>query len=245
MDNKKENRFYEIDIIKSVAVVLMVVFHYYYIYYLMGKPLVKIDNTLLSLSAKLSHTIFIFLFGLNLSLSYNRNLKKNRQNEYYETQIKRSLLYICIGSVISFVSYKLIPNKFIFFGIFQFLSMSTMVSQLFVFNEFSSVTGIVIFSLLTTLLNNKHFRNNIINNILGFNTNFSSIDYFPFIPYFIYVLLGITCGHILYKNGERTFNMDKLDKVVEKSKLLKFIIYIGRNSLIIYILHWILFYMVM
>ena len=77
-DKKKEKRFYELDIIKSVAVILMVVFHYFYMYYLIGKPLMDIDNTLLSLSATLSHTIFIVLFGVNLSISYSRSKKKKK-----------------------------------------------------------------------------------------------------------------------------------------------------------------------
>lgn len=242
-DKKKEKRFYELDIIKSVAVILMVVFHYFYMYYLIGKPLMDIDNTLLSLSATLSHTSFIVLFGVNLSISYSRSKKKRKLDEYYNKQIKRAILYLCIGSIISFVSYRLIPDKFIFFGIFQFLAMSVLGSQMFVFSEMSSIIGLVIFSLLSTLTN-KSFKNNIVNNILGLNTGFSSIDYFPFIPYFIYVLLGMVAGHILYKNGERTYNMDSLDNHVEKNKFLKFLVYISKNSLIIYILHWILFYIV-
>lgn len=242
MENKKKvKRYYEIDIIKSIAVILMVVFHFYYIYYLIGKPLVNMDNKILVWSSIISHTLFIFLFGINLSLSYNKNENKS---EYYEKQIKKSIIYLFIGTIISFVSYKLIPNKFIFFGIFQFFSLSILISQPFVTNEFTSIIGLVIFSLLN-LLQKNGYKNNMINNILGLNTNFKSIDYFPFIPYFIYVLLGITVGHLVYKNGKRSIDLDYLDKKVENSKLLQFLIYIGQNSLIIYVLHWILFYMVM
>ena len=219
----------------------MVVFHFYYIYYLIGKPLVNMDNKILVWSSIISHTLFIFLFGINLSLSYNKNENKS---EYYEKQIKKSIIYLFIGTIISFVSYKLIPNKFIFFGIFQFFSLSILISQPFVTNEFTSIIGLVIFSLLN-LLQKNGYKNNMINNILGLNTNFKSIDYFPFIPYFIYVLLGITVGHLVYKNGKRSIDLDYLDKKVENSKLLQFLIYIGQNSLIIYVLHWILFYMVM
>lgn len=242
MENKKKvKRYYEIDIIKSIAVILMVVFHFYYIYYLIGKPLVNMDNKILVWSSIISHTLFIFLFGINLSLSYNKNENKS---EYYEKQIKKSIIYLFIGTIISFVSYKLIPNKFIFFGIFQFFSLSILISQPFVTNEFTSIIGLVIFSLLN-LLQKNGYKNNMINNIIGLNTNFKSIDYFPFIPYFIYVLLGITVGHLVYKNGKRSIDLDYLDKKVENSKLLQFLIYIGQNSLIIYVLHWILFYMVM
>ena len=242
MENKKKvKRYYEIDIIKSIAVILMVVFHFYYIYYLIGKPLVNMDNKILVWSSIISHTLFIFLFGINLSLSYNKNENKS---EYYEKQIKKSIIYLFIGTIISFVSYKLIPNKFIFFGIFQFFSLSILISQPFVTNEFTSIIGLVIFSLLNLLQKNR-YKNNLINNIIGLNTNFNSIDYFPFIPYFIYVLLGITVGHLVYKKGKRSIDLDYLDKKVENSKLLQFLIYIGQNSLIIYVLHWILFYMVM
>ena len=242
MENKKKvKRYYEIDIIKSIAVILMVVFHFYYIYYLIGKPLVNMDNKILVWSSIISHTLFIFLFGINLSLSYNKNENKS---EYYEKQIQKSIIYLFIGTIISFVSYKLIPNKFIFFGIFQFFSLSILISQPFVTNEFTSIIGLVIFSLLNLLQKNR-YKNNLINNIIGLNTNFNSIDYFPFIPYFIYVLLGITVGHLVYKKGKRSIDLDYLDKKVENSKLLQFLIYIGQNSLIIYVLHWILFYMVM
>ena len=59
MDNSKYKRYSELDIIKSFAVVLMVVFHYF-IYYLIGKPLLKEDNFILQLSAVVSHTILYF-----------------------------------------------------------------------------------------------------------------------------------------------------------------------------------------
>ena len=55
--NSIKNRFPELDILKGIAVIMMVLFHFYYLYYILGKDLNAISNPFISNLATISHTI--------------------------------------------------------------------------------------------------------------------------------------------------------------------------------------------
>ncbi len=61
---------------------------------------------------------------------------------------------------------------------------------------------------------------------------FTSSDYFPLLPNFGYFLIGASLGRTLYKN-----KVSLLPKVNENSILIRPFSFIGRNSLLIYLLH--------
>ena len=63
------DRIYEIDIFRGFAVIAMVIFHYFYIFYLMGKSDTAVTNNFVICLAKFAHITFIVLFGVNLALS--------------------------------------------------------------------------------------------------------------------------------------------------------------------------------
>ena len=58
--------------------------------------------------------------------------------------------------------------------------------------------------------------------------NFFTLDYFPLLPWFGVVLLGIYFGKLLYPKGKRRFNINLENKYLS---------FLGRHSLIIYLLH--------
>ena len=62
---------------------------------------------------------------------------------------------------------------------------------------------------------------------LKFN-NFNTLDYFPLLPWFGVILLGIYFGKLLYPKGKRRFNINLENKYLS---------FLGRHSLIIYLLH--------
>ncbi|NIM47536.1 MAG: DUF1624 domain-containing protein, partial [Candidatus Aenigmarchaeota archaeon] len=69
---------------------------------------------------------------------------------------------------------------------------------------------------------------------LGFTPkNYYTFDYFPILPWFGITLLGIYFGNLLYKNGKRRFKI----KDVSNVSIVKFLTFLGRKSLIIYLVH--------
>ncbi len=61
---------------------------------------------------------------------------------------------------------------------------------------------------------------------------FESSDYFPLLPNLGYFLVGAALGRVLYKNKESL-----LPKVNPESFPVKFLLFFGKHSLIIYLLH--------
>ena len=61
----------------------------------------------------------------------------------------------------------------------------------------------------------------------------ATLDYYPLLPWFGVVLIGIFSGNMLYFNYKRRFNIIDLSK----SKIIQGFEYLGKRSLIIYVIH--------
>jgi len=244
-------RYPEIDLIKGIAVILMVIFHYFYVAYLMEKPILDINSNMIHLLAVVAHNIFIFMVGVNMIVSYKKHKQKNKsEDEYIGKQFKRALLLFIFGMIMTFVTYYIFPAKYIQFGIFHFISLSIIVSLLFINNINYTGIGIILFSILNYLIVNhkSEFVEVCQNNkqicfILGIFNYYSSIDHFSFIPFFLTVLFGMGFGQLIYsKDGKRNINIKQLDRAYKKSPLLKSLGYVGKQSLNIYLVHFIVIY---
>jgi uncharacterized membrane protein len=62
--------------------------------------------------------------------------------------------------------------------------------------------------------------------------NFYSFDYFPLLPWFGLLLIGIFLGNIFYPNGKRNFKI-----FIPEGKVANIITFLGKNSLLIYFIH--------
>ena len=195
-----DNRHLEIDVLKGVAVLFMIIFHYFYMKYLLGHSRIAIDNHMLVSMAIISHTLFIFIFGMNMSITYKKYQKKI---EFYKKQLKRFIIYTALSVFITGFTKVIFPDRFIRFGIFHFLAASIPLSLPFL-NTNYSILGMALISISTFLINNP-VMNSLCNTsplfcfIMGLNTlNYKSIDHFSIIPYFFIVLFGIFVGNKYY-----------------------------------------------
>lgn len=243
-------RFPEIDIIKGIAVIMMVIFHYFYVANLMNKSIYQTDSGVLKLMADYSHNIFIFMVGINLVIGYYKNKKKNKTDEeYIGKQFKRALQLLIFGLIITFVTKIIFPTNYVRFGIFHFLSLAILCSLLFVNNIEYTLFGMIIFLILNyaIIVNRNNFigvcsENNYLCFILGIFNYYGSIDHFAFIPHFMTLLSGMAVGHVVYKDGVRNINLSILDNVYKNSSLVQGVGYLGKQSLNIYLFHWVIIY---
>ncbi len=246
LNNKKnsiKNRFPELDIIKGIAVIMMVVFHFYYLYYILGKDFTAINNPFISNMATISHTIFIIMFGLNFSINYKKNKYKS---DYYKKQLKRFGIYSVIAMAISAITYTIFPHKFVIFGIFHFFAAALVMANLFA-GKTKTIIGLILFTILNLVIGDtipsKCYDIPLFCFISGIgNVKYQSIDHFPFIQFFLKVLAGMFIGENLYGIQNRTIDLSQFDTYFKKSTLLKPIAYLGKHSLSIYIIHWIILY---
>lgn len=178
---------------------------------------------------------FIILSGFCLSLG--RNL------------LKRGLVVFAAGLLVSAVTIFVTPHTRIIFGILTFIgsSMLLMIPLKKLFEKVPASLGLTVSFILFLLLKNCHRRHigfmglkilelpdflykNLFTTFLGFpKAGFFSSDYFPLLPWFFLFVFGF----FLYRFLE---NKGMCEKLLSKGRL-PVINFIGRHSLIIYLVH--------
>ncbi len=163
------------------------------------------------LLARAVATLFIFLLGMSAVIKFEK-IKKEGVEIVLLYFGKRAIQIGLWAGVISLVTYFLFPDNFIFFGILHFMSISLILIVPFLY--WKNKITLLIFGILLICLGFA-FQNIFLKNI-------SSLDYFPLLPWFGVVILGMIMGRIIKFN---------------KSIKTNFLANIGQKSLLIYLLH--------
>jgi len=264
-DMYKAKRFFEIDFLKGFATIFMIIFHFFYLMYFMDIVKFEIKQGILHAMAKIAHTIFIFMVGINSAISYNKFKDKNKKlykedytsfkNQYIGKVARRALFLLLAGFTMTVLSYLGFGNLFVKFGIFHFIGVALLLAIPVVGNKFLALATTLLIGIIYVLSNTPRLRaffstqcQNVpfLCFISGvYNIRFSSLDHFSLIPYFGLVTFGIFIGHLLYTSKKRKFvekeKEEKFEKY-EKNNIVKNISLMGKNSFIIYFFHFVLFY---
>jgi len=273
MENNTDNvykakRFFEIDFIKGFATIFMIIFHFFYLMYFMDIVKFEIKQGIIHMMAKISHTIFILMVGINSAISYNKFREKNKKlyekdkasfnNQYIGKVAKRSLFLLLAGLTMTVLSYLGFGNLFVKFGIFHFVGVALLLAIPIVHSKFLSLAVTLLIGIVHVLSKTARLQaffssqcQNIpfICFVSGvYNIKFSSLDHFSIIPYFALVTFGIFLGHLLYTDRKRKFLNEKENEKFEnyeKKNVVNNIGLMGKNSFIIYFFHFVLFYILL
>ena len=267
-DVYKAKRFFEIDFIKGFATIFMIIFHFFYLMYFMDIVKFEIKQGILHMMAKISHTIFILMVGVNSAISYNKFRQKNKKlyekdkvsfnNQYIGKVAKRALFLLLAGFTMTVLSYLGFGNLFVKFGIFHFVGVALLLAIPIVHSKFLSLAITLLIGIVYVLSKTARLQaffssqcQNIpfICFVSGvYNIKFSSLDHFSIIPYFALVTFGIFLGHLLYTDRKRKFLNEKENEKFEnyeKENVVNNIGLMGKNSFIIYFFHFVLFYILL
>ena len=118
-------RYDEIDILKGIAVVCMVVFHLFYFPNQYGFKEFEYDTITLKTVAKIAQIIFITCVGINLVFAK----KKNKDTSYHLKRIGKIAFYAVLMSLFT---YYVFQEKFVKFGILHFVAVSSLLLIMFV-----------------------------------------------------------------------------------------------------------------
>jgi uncharacterized membrane protein len=135
--------------------------------------------------------------------------------------------------IISIITLIYIPDRFIIFGILHFIGISIILSIPFIhFQKTNIILGFILI-LCGIYLRTMTFNFNWLIPLGFLPHRFSTIDYFPILPWFGIALIGMAIGNIFYPNGNRLYNF----KDRSSNRIIKILCFLGRHSLIIYFLH--------
>ena len=233
MKSGYKERFWEIDFIRGIAISMVIFFHilidlnFFNIY--------KI-NVFSGVTLPIAYTVattFLLLVGMSLTLKfskikYTRSKKKGRLKI-----ILRGLEIFGIGLLITLVTWLYLGEGFIIFGVLHCIGISIIFSIPFLtFRVQNLILGLVFIFLgliLKTFTVDFYWLA-----WLGFKpATFYTVDYYPLLPWFGVVLIGIFLGNSLYPEGKRRYAVKDRSTV----KIVSFSCFLGRHTLIIYLIH--------
>ncbi len=182
-------------------------------------------------------TLFLLLVGVSLTLSYNRVKQSFTKGQLRVKYLKRGSSIFGLGLLITLVTWVYPHNGFIIFGILHCIGLSILLGYVLIRSRFSALlVGFVCISVGVFL---RLFVMVDFPWLLWLGVvprSFYTLDYFPLLPWFGVVLLGIFLGNTLYRDNARKFKLKDYSRFIGT----RFLCFLGRHSLIIYLLHQII-----
>jgi uncharacterized membrane protein len=234
--NIQKNRFWEIDSLRGIAIIMMIIYHIIFDLYFL--EIYDFDIHTLGFRVFLYPigTLFLFLVGVCLTISYNRSKKNFSEKVLFKKFLFRGLKVFGLGLIITFFTWFFIGEGFIVFGVLHCIGVSIILAYPFLRFKFSYF--VVVFCLFVVIVGGVLLRSFTFDFSwlvwLGFiPSGFYTLDYFPLLPWFGVVLVGVLFGNVLYEDGVRSFHVVDLSE----NFLVRFLCFLGRNSLLIYFVH--------
>lgn len=211
MERKNQQRYWEIDFLRGFAIILMIGFHFLFDLHFFGLINFKVPREFAYLIA----TMFLLLVGVSYNISYSRG----HGWIYYA---KRGLKIFSWGLLITGITWIAFPDNVIVFGILHLIGASIiLVYPLISYRYLNLVLGFASIAIGIVF-------HGFIQSLIPFQT----FDYFPLLPWIGVVLIGLWLGKLLYPEGDRRFKVRDIN-----SRILNGLSFLGRNSLLIYLIH--------
>ena len=230
MPDKK--RFWELDLLRGLAVTGMIVFHFFFLLQVDTSFQIDVQSGWWFYFGQLIRFDFLGLVGVGMVISYYRMLGKGfSRSRAILQQWKRALVVGACAAVVTLASYWYIPQTFIRFGILHLITVSIFFWSFFV--EWKWIVLILSLGCFWlgawgnfTTIGLGYFLKDMMWNV-------QAVDYFPLFPWMGIVGLGIFFGHVFYPKGARKWEVPPAGE----NQLLKGICFLGRHSLMVYMVH--------
>ena len=224
MDQPRSARIWELDALRGVCILCVILVHLLYdLSYFWGMSLHI--NPVLQFFQQYGGVVFVILSGVCVTLGHR--------------SLRRGAVVFCCGMLISLVTFAMIPlgladeTVLIRFGVLHLLGVCMMLWPLFrkLPTWALAVLGAV-FAGLGYWFNGLTVEAGWLFPLGLINTGFFSSDYWPLFPHLGWFLLGAVLGRTLYRE-KRTL----LPRFPREAAPVRFLRWCGRHSLWIYLLH--------
>jgi uncharacterized membrane protein len=221
-----QNRVNGLDIFRGWAILLMVAYHFSYdlnhfnyIYFDLNHDIFWVYFRYMIVS------MFLLSVGMSLKLAHTPNIKWDKMK-------KRTFVLAISSLLITIVTYMQFPHSWVYFGIIHFILLASWVGLLFLpYPRLSLLIAIFIFLASLFDIINVHWLFDLLKIPLHLPTHYTE-DLVRFFPWFGVVLIGIFMANYNLHYNKISFSFFKTD-----IKLNKFLKFIGRHALIIYLVH--------
>ena len=219
-------RYLQLDFIRGIAIILMIIFHLSFDlnnFHFIDIDIYNRDGRDWFYFRMLILTIFMGSVGISLALV-------NENGINFQKSLKRFITLGAASLVITIASFITFANSWIYFGVLHFVALASVVSLAFIRYEWIAlVIGLVIVTLFNLDIISMRWLFDILAPLLHLPKH--TEDLVPFTPWLGVVLIGIFIGK------KRLF----LFPLVE-NKLTQYIAFLGKHTLVIYLVHQPIFF---
>lgn len=226
MQIKTSQRLHWVDQWRGAAVFLMIIYHL--AFDLNFLSILSIDQSVLFwfIEGNVIRLSFLLLVGLSLFISSSRQTSRK---QFLRRHFQRALKLLSIAMSITLITWFFEPTLTIWFGILHLITFGILFGALVAESFVGSVLLTILSFILGPILLSIEAPHDLLLPFGIVSSDFASFDYFPLFPWIGYVFAGIALGHILHR-----FHVLKQPK---KWPALKPLAWMGRNALLIYLVH--------
>lgn len=229
-----KSRYWEIDTLRGVAIIMMVIFHLMWdLVSFRIMPDVVLYAGFWKYFQRTTAITFLLLVGVSLTVSYRRASAHQQTGEWlFPKFFWRGLRIFGIGMGFTLFGWAT-GFGYVHFGILHLIGTAIILAYpLLSYRWLNLVLWAVLF-VLGGAIRHTYLTHNWLD-WLGFHTRlYAPLDYFPLIPWFGVVLLGVAIGNIVYGPQGRIMPLPDLSQWWP-ARLLQ---WLGKHSLIIYVIH--------
>lgn len=223
-----DKRYPELDALRGLAVLAMIAYHLLFdlsLYY--GHP-IPIESFGYQLYARVVASVFLALVGICFVISWERTPPKARLKKY----AKRAAILFAGGLLVTLVTWIIDPPTFVIFGILHLIAVTTVIQYLVrPLRKWNILLGLLILSTIF-FLPTGDLGTPLLLPFGILEKGFTSVDYYPLLPWLGPVLIGMGIADYLYVPA-RLERLEPFDDV----QFPRWLLWTGRKSLWIYFAH--------
>jgi uncharacterized membrane protein len=224
---KTKQRIHEIDLVRGIGVILMILFHFIFDLSFFGIINFRPDQLPWNLIARTAQIIFIVCAGITFTFSTEKS-QDLKISKIFQGKLKYLITLSSLALLITLITWLIFRNQFVIFGILHFYVIATLLTiPLRKLKIWNALLGILILVISFVI---PKFDALWWTYPLGLNNpTFLAFDYFPLLPWYGVFLIGVAIGSFLInKNILQTYQPVFQNMPLET---------IGKHSLLIYLFH--------
>jgi len=231
-----DQRLWEIDMMRGVAIVMMVIFHLLWDFWAFRiMPNLILYAGFWKYFQRTTAILFLVLVGVSLTVSYRRSMQQSdnkRGTELGKKFLLRGARVFAIG--MCFTLFGMFSGfGYVHIGILHLIGLAIILTYPLLGYRWLNLILWGIFVIIGGIVLNTQLDHNWLVWLGLHRSDYYPLDYFPIFPWLGVVLLGVFFGNTLYNEQGRNFALPDLSDALPVRGLR----FLGRHSLIIYVIH--------